>query len=405
MGDRGYVLDIVSPVRHVATALSSEDGAPSGALSVADMAATYRHPNTADLSRVRQNENCATDSEAVTWLIQAAIVKLSNQVSGNGDGRYHLTKRFDELRLGQRKIHRTAATDGGDEKRALRAAYNDLREQRRFRVMVKGDRGGRSDKRFELHPLARAIPQMSEKEFLDTAEDIKTNGVELPIVVYNGQVLDGRHRLAIASTLGLPVRVTEVDGDDARARARVMSLNVTRRMLTSAQRALIVRQLFLPEAKENAKERQQLSGGDKTGQSGQRSSALTAPESIKATQEAVKESGQLANVRSVELLAPVDNAPKTLERIHRGEIETVAEGRREALKETGRNPEEKLPTLQPRKAWDALGQTLNFAKRAVEALEEDQRGDTTVEQILQRITEIRAHLDRAEELIGGDGDG
>jgi hypothetical protein len=398
MGDRGYVLDIVSPVRHVATALSSEDGAPSGALSIADMAATYRHPNTADLSRVRQNENCVTDSEAVTWLIQAAIAKLGNQVSGNGDGRYHLTKRFDELRLGQRKIHRTVATDRGDEKRALRAAYNDLREQRRFRVMVEGDRGGRSDKRFELHPLARAIPQMSEKEFLDTAEDIKTNGVELPIVVYNGQVLDGRHRLAIASTLGLPVRVTEVDGDDARARARVMSLNVTRRMLTSAQRALIVRQLFLPEAKEKAKERQlaPLKKGDQPS-SRERSSALTG-ESVKATQEAVKESGQLANVRSVELLAPVDNAPKTLERIHRGEIETVAEGRREALKEIGRDPEERLPTLQPRKAWDALGQTLNFAKRAVEALEEGQHGDTTTERLIERIAEIRVHVDRAEAL-------
>jgi hypothetical protein len=388
MGD--FPLDLLSPVRHVATEL---DRVSPEALSISQMAATYQHPNTGDLARVKRQHRYTGNGEAQIWLIGQAVKELGEQIASDGNGGFLLVREFDRLRYKRQKLIRLVDIDAQDEKRALRAAYNDLREQRKFRVAIEGPQGGMSEKRFELHPLARAIPQMSEQEFLDTAADIKTNGVELPIIVYNGQVLDGRHRLAIASTLGLPVKVTEVDGDDARARARVMSLNVTRRMLTSAQRALIVRQLFLPEAKEKAKDRRSGKIQDQSVSAELRERN----DHVKATEDAVKESGQLANVRSVEALAPIDNAPETQERIHRGEIKTVAEARREAEKEQGIEST-KPPVAQPRSAWDRLGCALGDVKSAADSIESGFTGNVSTEKIRERINEIREHLDRAEAL-------
>ncbi|MQB01460.1 MAG: hypothetical protein GEU78_14405 [Actinobacteria bacterium] len=398
--EKGYALDFTSVIRHVATELERSPGRSSEAL-----AASYQHPVRGDLSRVRQHHGHSSDGDAIQFLIERAVAALKKQVESDGNGGYRLTRDFDDLRYERKKIHWLTDSDDEDERRALRAMYNDLTENRTFYVSVEGARGATKERKFRLHPLARAIPQVSEKEFLDLAADIKLNGVELPIVVYNGQVLDGRHRLAIAAALGMPLQVTEVDGDEARAKARVLSLNVNRRHLTSAQRASIVRQLFLPEAKEKAKERQQLAGGDKTGQSAQRSSARSAPEPVKATEDAVKESGSLATVRSVESLAPLDDAPNTQRRVNAGELKTVSDARTEALKELGRDPEEKAPVAQPRSAYDRLGCARGDVKAACKAIEHDHKGQVTDDQIISRINEIRAHLDRAEKLITARNNG
>jgi len=104
MSASGYALDLMSAVRHVATEL---DRAPSGALSIDDMAATYHHPVPSDLSRIRQHENAANEHEAVRVLIAKAIMALKTQVEENGNGTYHLTRPFDELRYNRKKLHRS----------------------------------------------------------------------------------------------------------------------------------------------------------------------------------------------------------------------------------------------------------------------------------------------------------
>lgn len=395
MGDNGYALDLLSPVRHVATEL---DRAAGAALSVAEMAATYTHPNPGDLARVRLHEGCASDDAAVRWLIDRAIAALGKQVTSDDNHGYVLTRPFDKLRYDRKKLYRTTDENAEDEQRALRAVYNDLAVDRSFYVVVQRGGGKAKEARLRLHPLARAIPQIPEKQFLELAADIKRNGVEVPIVLYDGQVLDGRHRTAVASALRLPVRVTEVSGDEARARARIVSLNINRRMLTSAQRASIVRQLFLPEAKEQAKERlekgRQTGGGDRKSEEYRSSAELRSSgrgaESIKAAEIAVRESGSLATVRSVEAIAPLDHAPKTQARVDKGEIKTVADARREALKEQGRDPAERPPVLRPATAWDRLGRAAGEVRSARESVEAGRVSgrDVTEEEWNGRLDEI-----------------
>ena len=44
------------------------------------------------------------------------------------------------------------------------------------------------------HPLAKLFPDLPDPEFAALVEDIRENGVKIPILVYRGQILDGRQR-------------------------------------------------------------------------------------------------------------------------------------------------------------------------------------------------------------------
>ena len=398
MGDNGYALNLLSPIRHVATEM---DRAAGAALSIDEMATTYQHSTPGDLARIKLHEGCTTDDEATIWLIRKAVAAVRNrgksgpaQIVGNAKSGYHFAEgiTFEDLRYDRKKLSRAHDDVEGEERQALRAVYSDLNAERAFYVTVAGARGASKEQRLRLHPLAHAIPQVSEKEFFELATDVKRHGVRNPITIFDGQVLDGRHRLAVASALKVPLRVVEFDGDATAARDEVISQNVQRRHLTMAQRGLIVQELFLPQA-EAAAEKRELAGtlppdGSRVGM---------------AVEQAAAESNGLASPRTLQRMAPVRDAPKTQERIRSGEIKSSLEARREALKETGHDAPEDIAALRPYSAFDNLGRALGKIKDACEAIERGDRGAVTDEKIVERINEIRALLDRAEGLLSADG--
>jgi ParB-like chromosome segregation protein Spo0J len=402
--EKDYALDFLSVVRHVVTQM---DGAAPAALSIDDMAKTYRHTVPTDLTRVRLHHKIGNDSDAVRFLVERAVAALGSQIAGDGDGGYRLTRPFDDLRYERRKLHRFVETNEKDQERALRAAYNDLTEDRPFYVTVTGARGAGKERGLRLHPLARAIPQISEKEFTELAADIRTHGVKIPVVVFDDQVLDGRHRVAAAAALGVPVRVETFQGDDAAARDHVISLNVKRRHLTMAQRGLIVQELFLPEAEARARKRAEEGRKRGAAVTNQDQSALgqkrpQASESTKAIEDAAQASQGLVKVNVLRDMAPVRHAPKTQERIRSGEIKTVVQARKEALRETGLDKveSERLPAVRTETAYRLLGRALEKVQSACASIEAGHIGAASVsgDQIVSRINEIRSHLDRAEVL-------
>lgn len=115
----------------------------------------------------------------------------------------------------------------------------------------------------ENHPLAELVPAMDEEQFARLIDDIRQNGLLDPIVLYEGKILDGRHRYRACMELietgaasdCVSVRFTDYDGD---APAQfVLSHNVARRHLTASQLAMVATD-FLPYLKEEAKH-----GGDR----------------------------------------------------------------------------------------------------------------------------------------------
>ena len=105
---------------------------------------------------------------------------------------------------------------------------------------------------------------MSEQEYAELRADIEANGQHTPIVVYGGQVLDGRHRLRACEELGLMPRTEAYAGREPLQ--FVLSMNLHRRHLSTAQKAEIARQA-LPHLREQAKERQRDHGGTAPGRS------------------------------------------------------------------------------------------------------------------------------------------
>lgn len=95
------------------------------------------------------------------------------------------------------------------------------------------------------HPLSLRYREMTEEEYTQLVEDIGANGLHEPIVMYEGMILDGRHRYRALHDLherGVVAGVPEppfvhFEGTYEEAEAYVRSLNLCRRHLTQTQMA------------------------------------------------------------------------------------------------------------------------------------------------------------------------
>jgi hypothetical protein len=74
--------------------------------------------------------------------------------------------------------------------------------------------------------------------------DIRDHGVRIPIVLYEGKILDGRNRVAAAKRAGqTKIIYTGFEGSFEQARDFVISMNLARRHLDTGQRAMIASEL------------------------------------------------------------------------------------------------------------------------------------------------------------------
>jgi hypothetical protein len=78
---------------------------------------------------------------------------------------------------------------------------------------------------------------------ISLVEDIRENGLREPIIVHEGKVLHGRHRLRACQELGVEPIVREWDGECGTPEAFVASKNLLRRHLTESQRGMIAAEL------------------------------------------------------------------------------------------------------------------------------------------------------------------
>jgi hypothetical protein len=100
-------------------------------------------------------------------------------------------------------------------------------------------------KEYEFHPLAELVPEMTVKEFEYLTSDIEENEQRDAITLYEGKILDGRHRYKACKKLGKKRLLTEVfKGNRAQAIALVWSRN-NRRNLTAEQRDKMIDDLLI----------------------------------------------------------------------------------------------------------------------------------------------------------------
>ena len=97
---------------------------------------------------------------------------------------------------------------------------------------------------FPAHALAAAFPLLTGDEFEALVADVKAYGVRDPVTLWAGEILDGRNRVAAAKVAGVTtLKTIRFKGSDAEALYFVTSANLTRRHLSTSQRALIAAEL------------------------------------------------------------------------------------------------------------------------------------------------------------------
>ncbi len=92
-----------------------------------------------------------------------------------------------------------------------------------------------------VHPAADIFPMMSIDEYKKLYLSIKTHGLLEPITLYEGNMLDGRHRAMACVELGIELRTESYEGSDPLG--FVMAKNLDRRHLTTSQRSAIAAKL------------------------------------------------------------------------------------------------------------------------------------------------------------------
>lgn len=94
----------------------------------------------------------------------------------------------------------------------------------------------------KIHPAAELFPMMTGDEFGSLVESIKSQGLrEAAWLTTDGDLLDGRNRVAACEKAGVQPTFRVYDGDDPVS--FVVALNLDRRHLTAGQRAMLALKL------------------------------------------------------------------------------------------------------------------------------------------------------------------
>ena len=257
-------------------------------------------------------------------------------------------------------------------------------------AVVRLDDGSEEKRDLAVHPLAQMIPLISPGDLDRLTDDIAANGVNEPLDMYQGRVLDGRNRLAVASVTGTPVRLRDFEGDEAAAKTYVWSANIARRQLTIPQLALAADRFgFVAEAKAQFGDGQPARPGG------------SAPWAHAVSRRL----GGAVTPKTLERFddARVDEAPETVAGIESGQIRRIDVAVKAAAAErslaTGRSID--VPPPVSRTPWDRLGCARGDVQAAQKALMAGETGGMTQAQFTIRAREIQHMLIQIHLLYRG----
>lgn len=106
---------------------------------------------------------------------------------------------------------------------------------------------------YEIHPAAALFPMFGPEDFAELKASIKKHGLNTPITLYEGLILDGRNRYKACQELGIEPATTEYTGDEPTEFA--WTQNAVRRQLSKSQKSMAAAKAA-PLYAEDAKNRQ-----------------------------------------------------------------------------------------------------------------------------------------------------
>ena len=112
----------------------------------------------------------------------------------------------------------------------------------------------------------QVMPPLSPDEYQELHDDIKANGVLVPVVEdENGVLIDGHHRQKIAFELGVPCPVEIIEGkSEAEKRGMAFTLNLKRRHLNREQRRALIAESLKQDPQLSNREHARRTGAHQT---------------------------------------------------------------------------------------------------------------------------------------------
>lgn len=198
----------------------------------------------------------------------------------------------------------------------------------------------------KLHEFCQKLPMMPTEELEALSEDIRQNGLLIPILTWQGEIIDGRHRYLACQRAGVEPRFEEWKREDKSLIGLILSLNVRRRQLTSSQKAALAVEA-LPFYEAEAAERLaagqkrggEIAGSGRPNSSSQKVDSSKNPYSDnanKAIAQAAKDAGTNRTYVSQAKDMKRDD-PERFERMKQGK-ENVSRYRRKQTCDAGRRP-------------------------------------------------------------------
>ena len=169
-----------------------------------------------------------------------------------------------------------------------------------------------------IHASAAIFPPMRESEFEALVADIREKGQLEAVWLWQGQVIDGRHRVLACQKLGLTPKTREWDGNGSLLEF-IVSANLRRRHLKENQRAMVAARM-LPHFEEEAFQRRNVKGVVKS----QHGDCSPYPSLGRATDQA----GKSLNISGKSVARAADvlkrGIPALIERVDQGRITITA---------------------------------------------------------------------------------
>ena len=100
-----------------------------------------------------------------------------------------------------------------------------------------------SDGKYTLSVLALIFPPLSQAEFQAMVQSIRERGLQKPVILWRGQIIDGRHRYEACLQAGVEPHFQELP-EDSNPFDRVLDENVARRHMNESQRAIAAHRLW-----------------------------------------------------------------------------------------------------------------------------------------------------------------
>lgn len=245
------------------------------------------------------------------------------------------------------------------------------------------------------HPLSEIVPPQSPEDFTRLVESMKKSGFDphRPVVVYEGMILDGRHRYDAAKKAGVEATIEDwqpsFDGDTP---ALFVLRSTYHRTLTSAQRAALAVEI-LPHIEKEAMKR------IKAGKSDPTQTIVEDRSERETTAKAAKEAG--SNREYVRVAAQVKSeSPETFDKMKKGtmsvpEAKKAIERKPPAKKPASNLPPEVQAAMDGATEFRLIVNEIRAVKKRALALSQEPHGA----ELAERWKRIETALDTATETV------